>query len=59
MSWITNTENSCFEDEDLLETSRKTAYKIVKEEYSNAFEGLKWIPSLHVRNVTSSLIGET
>lgn len=57
VSWITNTENSCFESaaSHLLEMYRKTAYKIVQGEYLNIFEGLKWIPSLHVRNVTSNL----
>lgn len=27
---------------------RKIAYKILKEEYSNIFEGLDWIPTQHV-----------
>lgn len=34
---------------------RKIAYKILKEEYWNLVEGLDWIPSLHVRNMTSNL----
>lgn len=57
VSWITNTENSCFESaaSHLLEMYRKIAYKIVKEEYSNIFEVLKWILSLYVRKVTSNL----
>lgn len=54
---LVNTENSCFESavSHLSETYRKIAYKILKEEYWNLVEGLDWIPSLHVRNMTSNL----
>lgn len=47
---LANRENSCFESavSHLPEMYRKIAYKILKEEYSNIFEGLDWIPTQHV-----------